>query len=77
MKFATTFVAILHFCSHSYVDGACNPEDHHKNNNGYFVEGVAGFNNSITQHRTHRMLGNWWKSDDKLRAVNSTWAVGG
>ena len=78
MKLGGATLAILHICTHSSVEAACNADDHHPLNGGYFVEGVAGFEGSTKQHRTHRLLDAWNHTvDDKSKPINATWVKGG
>jgi len=67
MKLSTIFVSLLHAWSYSTVEGAtCNVEDHHPENGGYFIEGIAGFGETVDPD-----------SSTKRKITNSTWVRGG
>jgi len=43
----------------------CNPDDHHPENEGYFIEGINGFGSEVDP-----------ESDSQRKLTNSTWAPG-
>jgi len=67
MKINTVIIPILQVLwSHvGNVEGACNVDEHHPENNGYFIEGINGFGSIVDPI-----------SDSKRRITNSTWQAG-
>ena len=47
------------------VEGVCNADEHHPENNGYFIEGINGFGSIVDP-----------TSDSKRKITNSTWQAG-
>jgi len=73
MKLGTAIIAILHSSSLFVAEGACNVNDNHPENGGYFVEGIAGFSSADGP----LVVGTQYKSHEKSRPTNSTWVAGG
>ena len=66
MKLSTTIFSLFSVWSYSRVEGAaCNVDDHHPENEGYFIEGINGFGSIVDPD-----------SSTKRKITNSTWAPG-
>lgn len=67
MNLSNSLFSLIYVLSYYTVDGAvCNEDDHHPENGGYFIEGIAGFGSTVDPN-----------SDSKRKIHNSTWVPGG
>jgi len=66
MKIGAAIFSLSQVLSHVQIaDGACNADEHHPQNGGYFIEGINGFGSIVDPTST-----------DKRKITNSTWTTG-
>lgn len=63
MKLSAAIISLVHVWTYSAVEGVCNEDEHHPENGGYFIEGIAGFGSTVDP-------------GTKRKITNSTWAAG-
>merc|ERR1719491_34491 len=66
MKLSNAIISLIHIWSYSAVGGVCNEDDHHPENGGYFIEGIAGFGDGLDPMSTSNRT-----------ITNSTWVPSG